>query len=107
MSYNGNEGKANWVAWTLKSSDLGPVPRSNDFREDRDLPSSFRKADSDDYKGSGFDRGHLCPSEDRTTQFYLNQETFLMSNMIPQTPELNRGPWKFLEEYCRKLAKKG
>ncbi|MEY2794164.1 MAG: hypothetical protein RJA76_2156 [Bacteroidota bacterium] len=107
MSYDGNEGRANWVAWSLKASDIGLVPRSNDFREDNELPASFRKADSNDYKGSGYDRGHLCPSEDRTSQYYLNQETFLMSNMIPQTPELNRGPWKFLEEYCRKLAKRG
>jgi endonuclease G len=107
MSYNGNEGKANWVAWRLRASDLGPVPRSNRFKEDTELPDSFLKADSDDYKGSGYDRGHLCPSEDRTATFYLNQETFLMSNMLPQTPELNRGPWKFLEEYCRKLAQRG
>ena len=107
MSYNGNEGRANWVAWTLSASDVGLVTRSNDFREDKNIPSTFQKSDSDDYKGSGYDRGHLCPSEDRTAKFYLNQETFLMSNMIPQTPEVNRGPWKFLEEYCRKLAKKG
>lgn len=107
MSYNGNEGKANWVAWSLSANDVGPVPRSNSFREDDDLPNSFLKAGADDYHGSGYDRGHLCPSEDRTSSFFLNQETFLMSNMLPQTPELNRGPWKFLEAYCRKLAQRG
>ncbi len=108
MSYNGVEGRANWVGWTLRSSDLGPVERSNRFREDSELPRQFKRVDDDDYRESGFDRGHLCNSEDRTASDYLNEETFLMSNMIPQTPELNRGPFKFLEAYCRKLVlKKG
>jgi endonuclease G len=108
MSYNGVEGRANWVGWTLRSSDVGPVERSNRFREDSDLPRQFKRVDDDDYRESGYDRGHLCNSEDRTASEYLNEETFLMSNMIPQTPELNRGPFKFLEAYCRKLVlKKG
>jgi endonuclease G len=108
MSYNGVEGRANWVGWTLRSSDVGPVDRSNRFREDSDLPRQFKRVDDDDYRESGYDRGHLCNSEDRTSSVFLNEETFLMSNMIPQTPELNRGPFKFLEAYCRKLVlKKG
>ncbi len=108
MSYNGVEGRANWVGWTLKSSDVGPVDRSNRFREDLDLPRGFKRVDDDDYRESGYDRGHLCNSEDRTSSVALNEETFLMSNMLPQTPELNRGPFKFLEAYCRKLVlKKG
>ena len=108
MSYNGVEGRANWVGWTLRASDLGPIDRSNRFREDTNLPRGFKRVDDDDYRESGYDRGHLCNSEDRTSTEYLNEETFLMSNMIPQTPELNRGPFKFLEAYCRKLVlKKG
>ncbi len=108
MSYNGVEGRANWVGWTLKASDVGSVDRSNRFREDTNLPSRFKRVDDDDYAHSGYDRGHLCNSEDRTSSEYLNEETFLMSNIIPQTPTLNRGPFKFLEAYCRKLAvKKG
>jgi endonuclease G len=108
MSYNGVEGRANWVGWTLKKADLGASERSNRFRQDDQLPRGFRRVDESDYRESGFDRGHLCNSEDRTSSDYLNEETFLMSNMIPQTPELNRGPFKFLEAYCRKLVvKKG
>lgn len=108
MSYNGVEGRANWVGWTLKASDVGSVDRSNRFREDTNLPSRFKRVDDDDYAHSGYDRGHLCNSEDRTSSEYLNEETFLMSNIIPQTPTLNRGPFRFLEAYCRKLAvKKG
>ncbi len=106
MSYNGVEGRANWVGWTLKASDVGSVERTNRFIQDESFPRGFKIADESDYAHSGFDRGHLCNSEDRTSSEYLNEETFLMSNMIPQSPELNRGPFKFLEEYCRKLAVK-
>jgi endonuclease G len=106
MSYNGVEGRANWVGWTLRASDVGSVDRTNRFIQDESFPRGFRIVDERDYTHSGFDRGHLCNSEDRTSSYYLNEETFLMSNMIPQTPELNRGPFKFLEEYCRKLAVK-
>jgi endonuclease G len=108
MSYNGVEGRANWVGWTLNASDVGPVDRSNRFVQDESFPRGFKIVDEKDYSHSGYDRGHLCNSEDRTSSEYLNEETFLMSNMIPQTRELNRGPFKMLEAYCRKLAiKKG
>jgi endonuclease G len=108
MSYNGVEGRANWVGWTLTASDVGAVDRTDRFIQDESFPRGFKIVDEKDYARSGYDRGHLCNSEDRTSSYYLNKETFLMSNMIPQTPELNRGPFKMLEEYCRKLAvKKG
>ena len=108
MSYNGVEGRANWVGWTLRASDVGPVERSERFRQDDGFPRGFKIVDEKDYRESGYDRGHLCNSEDRTSSEYLNEETFLMSNIIPQTPTLNRGPFKFLEAYCRKLVvKKG
>jgi endonuclease G len=108
MSYNGVEGRANWVGWTLTASDVGSVDRTNRFVQDESFPRGFKIVDEKDYTHSGYDRGHLCNSEDRTSSEYLNEETFLMSNMIPQTSDLNRGPFKMLEEYCRKLAvKKG
>lgn len=104
MSYNGVEGRANWVGWTLTASDVGAVDRTDRFIQDESFPRNFKIVDEKDYARSGYDRGHLCNSEDRTSSFFLNKETFLMSNMIPQTKELNRGPFKMLEEYCRKLA---
>jgi endonuclease G len=107
MSYDGKLGKANWVAWTLTSTDMGDVPRTNKFKQDDSMPRGFVIVDEQDYKYTGFDRGHLCNSEDRTSTYFLNEETFLMSNMLPQTPQLNRGPWERLEAYCRKLAKRG
>lgn len=107
MSYDGKVGKANWVAWTLASADIGDVPRTNKFKQDDSFPRGFVIVDEQDYKYTGYDRGHLCNSEDRTSTYFLNEETFLMSNMMPQTPQLNRGPWERLEAYCRKLAKRG
>jgi len=58
-----------------------------------------------DFARSGFDRGHLCPSADRTDTAEDNSLTFLMTNMHPQRPELNRVTWKAMEEYERGLAK--
>ena len=60
-----------------------------------------------DYTGSGYDRGHNCPSADRSDTPENNDAVFLMSNMTPQAHGLNAGPWEKLESYCRDLAKQG
>lgn len=103
LSYNKERGAANWVMWHLSASDIGTVDRGN-FAPDGLLPASLRIKPSD-YTGSGFDRGHMCPSADRTDTVDNNQETFLMSNMQPQTAKLNRQTWRFLEEYTRAQVK--
>lgn len=107
MSYNEALHHANWVSWELSTKWLGSVDRSDDFRPDDQLPSTFYKVLSSDYTSSGFDRGHLCPSADRTSNQTDNSATFLMSNIIPQSPTLNREAWANLESYCRKLANQG
>lgn len=65
VSYNPKKNVPNWVAWVLDRSFLGHVRRKNDFRPDPSLPSDFYHVISQDYRGSGYDRGHLCPSADR------------------------------------------
>jgi len=55
----------------------------------------------------GFDRGHNCPSADRTASVAANSSTFLMSNMMPQAPNNNQGPWADLENYARLLVTSG
>ena len=107
MSYNNSFRHANWVSWELSTDWLGNADRSDDFRPDTDLPSSFTEVLASDYTSSGFDRGHLCPSADRTKNKTDNSATFVMSNMIPQSPELNRNAWANLESYSRKLANDG
>jgi endonuclease G, mitochondrial len=57
-----------------------------------------------DYVGSHYDRGHLCPSADRSASSAANQETFVMTNMQPQRHALNAGPWQALEHFERDLA---
>jgi len=93
-----------WVAWHLQSEDLGSSPRRDDFRTDAGLPAGWYQVQDYSYSGSGFDRGHNCPSADRTTSIPANSSTFLMTNMIPQSPRLNQGPWAGLEDYTRTLV---
>ena len=107
LSYNRQRGIANWVSWHLDATWLGMANRQNDFRPDASLPVRWPRPISADYASSGFDRGHLCPSGDRTKNTTDNSSTFLMSNIFPQSPDSNQGPWAALEEYCRKLARRG
>lgn len=105
LSYNSSRGGPNWVSWHLQRSDLGNVERSNNFMPDSELLPAWQIRPSD-YLGSGYDRGHMCPSGDRTASEAANRETFVMSNMLPQTGDLNRHVWEGLESYCRELVTK-
>lgn len=107
LSYNSYRGTPNWVSWHLSSAWVGTAPRQDDFRADNSLPSNFYKVQSTDYTNSGFDRGHNCPSADRTGSTTDNSATFLMSNMIPQAPNNNQRTWANLENYCRTLISQG
>ena len=107
LSYSRLKGTANWVTWTVTEADLGTADRSNDFRPDDRLPNGFYRVTTNDYTGSGYDRGHLCPSADRTGSPEANSATFLMTNMTPQTGDLNRNVWASLENYSRELVRQG
>jgi endonuclease G, mitochondrial len=104
MSYNRDNGGPNWVSWHLDSSWLGTAPRQDDFRGDSTLPAGWYKVVSTSYSGSGYDRGHMCPSADRTSTIADNSATFLMTNMLPQAPDNNRITWEHLEDYSRDLV---
>ena len=106
-SYHRDQGKPNWVSWHLGTADLGTAPRQDDFRADADLPSGWYQVKPSDYSGSGFDRGHNCPSADHTATVADNSATFLMSNMMPQAPNNNQQTWGNLEDYCRTLVRAG
>lgn len=107
LSYNNSTGIPNWVSWQLNSSWLGSVDRGNNFRPDTTLPTGWYQVRPGDYTSSGYDRGHLCPSGDRTRNAEDNSATFFMTNMIPQAPENNREVWRELEEYSRELVNQG
>lgn len=104
LGYHRDNGTSNWSSWHLDTSWLGSTPRQDDFRGDSTLPAGWYKVVGSSYSGSGFDRGHLCPSADRTLTVTDNSATFLMTNMIPQTADNNRVTWEGLEEYTRDLA---
>lgn len=106
-SYNRTKGEPNWVSWYVGSTSLGSTDRSDDFRADTNLPSGWYEVGSTSYSGSGFDRGHNCPSADRTSTLTANQATFLMDNMIPQAPNNNEQTWANLENYLRGLVTAG
>ena len=107
MSYNNSKKTCNWVSWHLSSAWIGSASRQDDFRADATLPSSWTAVGGTDYSGSGFDRGHMCPSADRTGSVTDNSATFLMTNMIPQAPKNNQITWANLENYCRTLVNAG
>lgn len=109
-SYNATKEEPNWVSWHLDATNTtGTVDRLNDFAGFNGLPSDWYAVQSNDYDFSvyGFDRGHNCPSADRTSSTNANSATFLMTNMIPQSPQNNENTWANLENYLRDQVKAG
>ncbi len=106
LSFNRRSGTPNWVSWRTTRSDLGDVKRKNDFHPDEMLPADSQITPSD-YRGSGYDRGHICPSGDRTNSPEDNSATFSMANMVPQSAELNQHVWADFENYVRDVVKSG
>ncbi|MBK7763221.1 MAG: DNA/RNA non-specific endonuclease [Bacteroidetes bacterium] len=107
LAYNNSKGLADWVIWHLDINDLGSTPRCDCFAMDAQLPSTFYRAGASSYSGSGFDRGHQLPSSQRNNNITNNAATFLMSNMMPQSPNLNQITWNNMEAYCTNLANAG
>jgi endonuclease G len=106
MDYNDTTHQANWVSWSYTSGDTGSTSRQDSYRADTNLPAGFTRIGSATF-GTGLDRGHMCPSADRTTSVADNDATFLMSNMIPQASQNNQVVWANFETYCRTLASGG
>lgn len=107
IDYSDNYGAPNWASWDLTASDLGSSGRTSSFYTDTNLPANFYQVSTGDYSGSGYDRGHMCPSADRTDNANDNKLVFFMSNIIPQAPNNNQGVWATFEGYCRTLAQSG
>jgi len=82
----------------------GTIPRYDKFQADPDLEKGER-AELSDYKGSGYDRGHMAPAADMKWDMQAMEECFLLSNMVPQVGKgMNQGIWKNLEEKVRNWA---
>jgi endonuclease G, mitochondrial len=106
LSYNDDLRFPNWVAWHLSRQDIGGVQRGV-FQPDPHLPAGFTRVTPTDYTRSGYDRGHNCPSKDRSATRQDNDAVFYMTNMTPQQHGMNGGPWNTFEEHCRTLAQQG
>jgi endonuclease G len=104
VSYNSEYRIANWVAYELTKEETdGKVKRSNRF-----IPDPMVREDetvtNEDYRQSGYDKGHLAPAGDMKWSYKAMQESFYFTNICPQNRELNTGIWNTLEMQCRKWA---
>ncbi len=105
VSYNKDTKIPNWVAWHLTSEHTdGGYGRTNVFYEDENVPEP--RATIDDYKGSGWSRGHMCPAGDNKWDEDAMYQSFSLINVCPQNASLNSGLWNSLEIDCRNWAKR-
>ena len=105
LSYLEEHEQAEWVHYKLNSTMLkGEIPRKKNYTIDQKI--STYSSTLLDYKGSGYDRGHLAPAQDLSFNTTAMSESFYMSNMSPQHPSFNRGIWKKLESLVRSWGAK-
>ena len=105
VSYNCEKKCPNWVAWHLTAEHVdGEIPRLRYFIEDEQVPTP--RATNEDYKGSGWSRGHMCPAGDNKWDKDAMRESNLLTNICPQHSSLNSGLWNVIERDCRKWAKR-
>ncbi|PQJ45329.1 DNA/RNA endonuclease G [Vibrio campbellii] len=104
VGYNYDTKNADWVAYHITAESVNITnKRSNTFKEDSEMPD-YARSTLADYKGSGYDRGHLAPSATMDFSQESMKQSFLMSNMSPQLPGFHRVGWRVLEEHVRDLA---
>lgn len=105
LSYDTVNHNPFWVAWELTQAEAkGRTGRGDQFLEDPKIPDRHAVRPST-YSGSGYSRGHMCPAGDQKWSREAMDESFYMSNMCPQTMELNKLWWDWLERAERQWAK--
>ena len=103
-SYNHTTLVPNWVAYELTDAEAaGELPRNDAFAQDEMCKG--KQADLSDYKGSGWDRGHMAPAADMKWSEQAMLESFLLTNMCPQNHDCNAGCWERTEKMGRRIAK--
>jgi len=105
LSYNEKYEQAEWVSYFLRSQNEG-IGHYKRPRFINDPKVTTESADTDNYKKSGYDRGHLCAAADMRFSKTAYDETFYTSNISPQKHNFNGGIWKLLEEKSRYWATK-
>ncbi len=105
VSYNSENRLPNWVAYELTAVEAqGDNPRKDKFRQDPNVIGP--QANKEDYRNSGWDRGHMAPAADFKWSAEAMDESYYFTNICPQNTQLNTGDWKELEEQCRKWSLK-
>jgi endonuclease G len=92
-----------WAAYELQGDDVVNRKRRDAFRSDPRLTAA-ENAHCADYKGTGYARGHTVPDADMGRSKIAQANTYFFSNMTPQWPQLNSGPWLWLERTVRDYA---
>ena len=104
-SYNKDTKIPNWVAWNLSGNHTdGPYKRMSNFYEEENVPQP--RATLEDYRGSGWSRGHMCPAGDNKWNERAMYDTFSLINVCPQNANLNSGLWNSIEMDCRSWARR-
>lgn len=102
LSFNSETHLPDYVAWELTAEETeGHAPRSNKFRQDTDVKGC---AMPDDYRHSGYDRGHMAPAADFKWSPEAMDATHFLTNICPQQHDLNAGAWQTVEKNCRNWA---
>lgn len=104
LGYVSSTGIPKWVCWSLTSGDQGSGRYDGNFITDTSLPAGMKRVTHSDYTNSGYDRGHMCPNADRNVTLDNCKQTFILTNIQPQTPDNNQGIWANFETYCRSLT---
>jgi len=104
LCYDVDRKVALWASYRLEAADVVDAQRVNAFRTDPRLPID-QNPSCDDYAGSGFDRGHTVPRSDMNRSLTAMVNTFFLTNMTPQRPNVNQGTWARLEDWVRAWAK--
>ena len=104
LGYSEEHEQARWVIYrmTYEEATTKAASRDDNFRPDPEIPTG--SASLEDYRRSGYDRGHLAPAADMAYSVKTMDESFYLSNMSPQAPDCNRGIWKDLEAQVRSFA---
>lgn len=104
VSFNRDMHVPNWVSWELLADEVnGSEQRTNKFYQDKQVDGC---PTTNDYKGTGFSRGHMAPAADMKWSAEAMKESFSMANICPQLQVLNGGAWGKLEDKCRQWAVK-
>ncbi len=105
LEWDGQKQANRWTCYQLYADNLvNKVKRNDNFREDPDITNRQHRTTLEQYKGSGYSRGHLCPSGDRVNTREHNSQTFFLSNMQAQIQSHNGGVWNSLESDVRRYA---